>query len=48
MSIDDWQYYNHAIIPSVEPHEVPDISWIKDRSVWKVRGARPCSMDNRL
>lgn len=38
MSIKDWKYYNHAVIPSVEPHEEPDMSCIKDRSIWKVGG----------
>lgn len=36
MNVDDWKYYNHAVIPSVEPHEVPDTSCIKDRSIWKI------------
>lgn len=38
MNIGDWKYYNHAVVPSVEPHETPDISCIKDRSIWKVEG----------
>lgn len=41
MSIKDWKYYNHAVIPSVEPHEEPDMSCIKDRSIWKVGGGIP-------
>lgn len=38
MSIEDWQYYNHAVIPSVEPHEEPDMCCIKDGSIWKIGG----------
>lgn len=38
MSLKDWKYYNHAIIPAVEPHEKPDLSCIKDRTIWKVGG----------
>lgn len=36
MSLKDWKYYNHAVIPAVEPHEEPDLSCIKDKSIWKV------------
>lgn len=38
MSLKDWKYYNHAVIPAVEPHEEPDLSCIKDKSIWKVGG----------
>lgn len=38
MNLGDWKYYNHAVLPTVEPHEVPDISCIKDRSIWKIGG----------
>ena len=38
MNLKDWEYYNHAVIPSVEPHEEPDLACIKDRSIWKVGG----------
>lgn len=31
----DWQYYNHAIIPNCPPHEMPDLTSVKDRSIWK-------------
>lgn len=34
MSLKDWKYYNHAVIPAVEPHEEPDLSCIKDKSIW--------------
>lgn len=38
MSLNDWKYYNHAVIPAVEPHEKPDLACIKDKSIWKVGG----------
>lgn len=31
----EWEYYNHALIPTLAPHEVPDTSWMKDRKKWK-------------
>lgn len=51
MSLKDWKYYNHAVIPAVEPHEEPDLSCIKDRSIWKVGGGGytiSCKMDYGL
>ena len=46
MSLNDWKYYNHAVIPAVEPHEKPDLACIKDKSIWKVGGGytAPCKM----
>lgn len=41
MSLKDWKYYNHAAISSLEPHEVPDLSCVKDKSIWKVGGGTP-------
>ena len=41
MSLNDWKYYNHAVIPAVEPHEKPDLACIKDKSIWKVGGGIP-------
>ena len=38
MSLKDWKYYNHAVIPAVEPHEQPDLTCIRDKSIWKVGG----------
>ncbi len=38
MSLNDWKFYNHAVIPAVEPHEQPDLTCIKDKSIWKVGG----------
>lgn len=31
-----WRYYNHAIIPTVAPHEEPDLQPIKDGSIWSI------------
>lgn len=30
-----WEYYNHALIPTTAPHIVPDTSWMDDRKKWK-------------
>lgn len=34
--IPGWKYYNHAIIPMCEPHEIPDLEAIRDGKVWKM------------
>lgn len=31
----EWEYYNHALIPTTAPHIVPDTSWMTDRKEWK-------------
>lgn len=31
----EWEYYNHALVPTTAPHVVPDISWMKDKKRWK-------------
>jgi hypothetical protein len=31
----DWEYYNHALVPTTPPHVDPDTSWMKDRKMWK-------------
>lgn len=36
MSVNGWRYYNHAAIPSIPPHDKPDISVIEDGSIWKM------------
>ncbi len=41
MQIDGWKYYNHAVIPTTAPHEIPDISPITDGSIWKLGGGTP-------
>ena len=38
MQIDGWKYYNHAVIPTTAPHEMPDILPITDGSIWKIKG----------
>ena len=41
MNLFDWKYYNHAAVPTTAPHEVPDLTPIKDGSIWKIGGKRP-------
>ena len=49
MSIQDWKYYNHAVISTLGPHEEPDLTCINNGDVWKIGGyTTPCKMDNRL
>lgn len=31
----EWEYYNHALIPTIAPHLVPDTSWMSDNKKWK-------------
>ena len=38
MHIDRWKYYNHSVIPTTVPHEIPDIIPITDGSIWKIGG----------
>ncbi len=26
----EWEYYNHALVPTLPPHMDPDTSWMKD------------------
>lgn len=38
----EWKYYNHALIPTCAPHEEPDLSKIKNNSIWKIeKGKHP-------
>lgn len=39
MANSGWRYYNHALIPACAPHEMPDISALDDKSLW--RNGRP-------
>lgn len=32
-----WHYYNHAMIPTTAPHEDPDITPIKNNTIWSVK-----------
>lgn len=41
MEIKGWQYYNHAAIPTGAPHEKPDLTPLKDKSIWKIDGGTP-------
>ena len=41
MQIDGWKYYNHAVIPSIAPYEVVDLSPIENGSIWKIGGHTP-------
>ena len=36
--IKGWKYYNHALISTCAPHELADLSSIKDGSIWKKLG----------
>lgn len=31
----DWKYYNQGMLPTTAPHEVPDLTPIKDGSIWR-------------
>ena len=41
MGVEDWKYYNHAVVSNLEPHEVPDLSCVKDKSIWREWGGCP-------
>lgn len=34
----DWTYYNHAMIPSTPPNITPDLTPLKDGSIWHLGG----------
>ena len=36
-----WKYYNHAAIPAVPPHVEPDLTPIKNGSIWHIGGKKP-------
>lgn len=37
-----WMYYNHAVIPTTAPHEMPNLACVHDGSIWKIKdGATP-------
>lgn len=40
-SIPGWKYYNYAAIPTTAPHKEPDLSPIKDGSIWRIDGKKP-------
>lgn len=35
MADSGWRYYNHALIPTCAPHEMPDISALDMKSLWE-------------
>ena len=39
--IPGWKYYNHAAIPTCAPHEMPDLTPVKDGSIWHIEGKNP-------
>lgn len=39
MDIQGWRYYNHAAIPTTPPHIEPDLTPIKDGTIWKIDGS---------
>lgn len=40
-NIPGWRFYNHAAIPTTAPHEEPDLTPIKDGSIWCIDGQKP-------
>ena len=41
MRINGWEYYNHAAVPTVAPHEEPNLQPVEDNSIWKIDGGMP-------
>ncbi len=39
--IPGWKYYNHAAIPTCAPHEIPDLTPLKDGRIWHIEGKKP-------
>lgn len=35
MSIHDWKYFDHAVMPTTPPHITPDLTPVEDGLVWK-------------
>lgn len=33
----EWEYYNHALVPTTAPHRTPDTSWMRSPKEWKKR-----------
>ena len=31
----EWEYYNHALVPTTAPHVEPDVSWIRNKKSGK-------------
>lgn len=41
MDINGWKYYNHAAISMCAPHEIPDLTPINNKTIWKIKGGKP-------
>ena len=41
MNIEGWEYYNHAMIPTTAPHEIPDLAPVYNGKFWKIKEYRP-------
>lgn len=41
MKVDGWKYYNHALIPTCEPHDTPDTFVLQNDELWDSEGKRP-------
>ena len=39
--IPGWKFYNHAAIPTCAPHEMPDLTPLKDGRIWHIEGKKP-------
>ena len=38
MQKEGWKYYNHAMVPTTAPHELPDTRPIENGKIWENRG----------
>lgn len=36
MQIEGWKYYNHAAVPTVAPHEKPDLTPLNNGTIWRI------------
>lgn len=36
--MDTWKYYNHALLPEVAPHEIPNLELLKKKEIWRAKG----------
>ena len=39
--IPGWKYYNHAAVPTTAPHEEPDLTPVRNGSIWNIEGKHP-------
>ena len=40
MKIIGWKYYNHAVVPTCAPHEMPDLAPVRDGRIWSLGGGK--------